>query len=63
MKLVGKYKSYSMSQTKKDVERHIIFTEETGEDGVASAEDVIIAHSETLDDLEMWCCIEHVLLL
>jgi hypothetical protein len=60
-KLVRKCKSCSTSQTKKDAEHHIIFAEKTGEDGVASAEDVIIAHSETPDNLEMWCCIEHIL--
>jgi hypothetical protein len=61
MKPVGKCKSCSMSQTKKDAEHCIIFIEKTEEDGVASAEDVIIAHSETPDDLEMWCCMEHIL--
>lgn len=64
MKPVGKCKSCSTSQTKKDAERHVIFAEETGEDGVASAKDVIIAHSEmpsTPDNSEMWCCMERIL--
>jgi hypothetical protein len=63
-KMVGKCASCTKSQTRKDAEQRIALAEATGQDGIATAEDVVAADSDlqpTPDD--EWCCMHRVLVL
>jgi hypothetical protein len=63
-KVVGKCASCTKSQTRKDTERCVALAEATGQNGIATAEDVAVADSEipsTPDD--EWCCMHRVLML
>ena len=61
-KVVGKCASCTKSQTCKDVERRVALSEATGQNDIATAQDMAVADSEiqsTPDD--EWCCMHHVL--
>jgi hypothetical protein len=63
-KVVGKCASCTKSQTRKDAERRVALAEATGENGVATAEDIAVADTEipsTPDD--EWCCMHRILVL
>ena len=60
---VGKCTPCSKSQTRKDAERRVAFAEVAGQEGAASAEDMIAANSEsaTPSTSDEWCCMHRVL--
>jgi len=63
-KVVGKCASCAKSQSHKDAEHRVILAEASGQEGVASANDLIVADSvtpPTSDD--RWCCMQRVLSL
>lgn len=63
-KVVGKCATCAKSQTHKDAEWRVTLAEATGQDGIATSEDMAIADPElqsTPDD--EWCCMHWVLFL
>ena len=66
-RVVGKCRSCSKSQTRKDAERRVALAEAAGPEYSASAEDVIVVNAvedPTSDDINSgWCCMQRVLSL
>ena len=64
VKAVGKCTQCAKSQSQKDAERRVIFAEASGQDDIASAEDMVVANSATLPPSnDEWCCMQRVLSL